>query len=113
MTQGVYHQIADVLLELEMQMRAQGLWSKERPSAERLASVEPFCIDTLNFTEWLQFIFLPRMSLLVEAGADLPPVSQIAPLAEEYFKSIAADGARICQLLEQFDLIVAIYAEPD
>ena len=44
------------------------LWEKVSPSAAALASDEPFCIDTLTFPQWLQFIFLPTLYRMLEAG---------------------------------------------
>ncbi|RFQ09873.1 pseudouridine synthase, partial [Pseudomonas sp. ATCC 13867] len=60
--------IADQLLLIEREMRAIGLWGEERPSQEALSSQEPFCVDTLALEEWLQWIFLPRMKLIIETG---------------------------------------------
>jgi uncharacterized protein YqcC (DUF446 family) len=112
-SQDVYHQIADILLDLEMQLRAQSLWAFEPPPFERLQSQEPFCLDTLDFPAWLQFVLIPRMSILIEAGAALPKTSQITPMAEEYFRGLTLNGAEICSILERFDLVIALYADDE
>lgn len=62
-------QLADCLLRIEMELRQLQLWEQERPPEEAFASTEPFCIDTLAFTQWLQFVFLERMSVLIENGS--------------------------------------------
>jgi uncharacterized protein YqcC (DUF446 family) len=36
----------------------QGWWDEVPPSIEALSSVEPFSVDTLDFEQWLQWIFL-------------------------------------------------------
>ena len=61
--------LAEHLLLIERELRVLGWWQEQAPSAEALASQEPFCVDTLTFEQWLQWIFLPRMKQLLEAGA--------------------------------------------
>ncbi len=47
-------QIGELLLQLEVEMRHISLWEEVIPNAEDLASEEPFCIDTLELSQWLQ-----------------------------------------------------------
>lgn len=102
----IYAQLADLLLRLEAEMRRLSLWEDERPSAEALASTEPFCIDTLTFPQWLQFIFLERMQVIVEAGGPLPRNSEIQPLAVEYFKEAPGSSGDIIKLVWEFDRMI-------
>jgi len=83
------------------------LWQSNKPSAAALASTQPFCIDTLSFPQWLQFIFLPRMQAIIETGAALPSKCGIAPLAEEYFKTQPDDPQRLIHLLITVDQLLA------
>ncbi|MFT3929779.1 MAG: YqcC family protein [Spongiibacteraceae bacterium] len=78
-------QIASLLIDIEAELRRLQQWQRELPSPEALASSEPFCVDTLTFAQWLQFIFLPRMHALVAAGQLPPGKCEIKPMAEEYF----------------------------
>ncbi|QFT53850.1 YqcC family protein [Microbulbifer sp. THAF38] len=84
--QAIYFEVADQLLQLEAELRRMALWQEEAPTAEALASTEPFCVDTLTLPQWLQFIFLPRMRQLIEGEMPLPQQCGIAPIAEEFFK---------------------------
>ena len=79
-------QVAELLIDIEAELRQLGLWERQSPPAEALASEQPFCIDTLTLPQWLQFIFLPRLYRLLEQDAALPDRCGIAPLAEEYFR---------------------------
>ena len=79
-------QVHALLIDVEAHLRQMGLWESEPPSAAALASTQPFCIDTMGFEQWLQFIFLPTMYRLLEAGESLPTECAIAPMAEEYFR---------------------------
>jgi len=98
---------ADLLLDLESEMRRMGLWEEESPSAEALASTLPFCCDTLSFPQWLQFVFQERMKTLIEAGAPLPSQCGIAPMAEEWFAGSDPELVHLIRLLRQFDELMS------
>lgn len=78
--------IAEVLIDIESELRQLGLWDSVSPSAAALASDQPFCVDTLTLPQWLQFIFVPTLYQLLENGQVLPARCGIAPMAEEFFK---------------------------
>jgi uncharacterized protein YqcC (DUF446 family) len=98
--------LADALLAVEMELRRLGLWSAEAPSTEALASETPFCHDTLTLPEWLQFVCLPRMAGLVEAGAPLPEVCAIRPLAEETLGRERDDALALLRQLGELDTLL-------
>ncbi|TBR45030.1 YqcC family protein [Marinomonas agarivorans] len=81
-----YHQLADLLLELEMMMRQEALWDIPMPSPEAFMSQEPFCIDTMSFSQWVKFVMLERYKQIIEQKMALPPHSEIAPIADMYFQ---------------------------
>lgn len=83
---SIYHNVASLLIDIEAELRRLDLWDTEPPAEEALQSTEPFCIDTLDFHQWLQFVFLPRMYWIVEECGDLPPNCAIAPMAEEVYR---------------------------
>lgn len=101
-----YGLLADQLLLVERELRVQGWWAVNPPSAEALASVEPFCVDSMAFEQWLQWIFLPRMKALLEAGAALPAVSGIRPMAEMVFQQRLGEAAGLLAVLEDFDRLI-------
>lgn len=88
-------QIASLLIDIEAELRRLQQWQHVAPSAEALASVEPFCVDTLTFAQWLQFIFLPRMHAMVAARLLPPGRCEIKPMAEEYFLGASGLTKRI------------------
>ena len=47
--------VADSLLQIEIELRRIDAWESEPPSPEALQSAQPFAVDTLEFTQWLQF----------------------------------------------------------
>ncbi|OEE74336.1 pseudouridine synthase [Enterovibrio norvegicus FF-162] len=78
------HQDVEVLLaQLQRELERNGHWQIASPSVEALASTEPFAIDTLTCTEWLQWIFIPKMQFFIEHMHPLPVSFSISPYVEE------------------------------
>lgn len=92
-----------VLLDtIEVELKQLGLWSASEPEAEALASRLPFCVDSLPFQQWLQFVFIPKMRALHEQNLAYPVGSGVASMAEEVFRDNAQAGALI-KLLQRTD----------
>ena len=81
--EGPRSAIAAQLIDLEAALRQLDLWSETLPSQEALSSEQPFAMDSLEFEEWLQFIFLPTLYEVLGSGRALPERCAIAPMAEE------------------------------
>lgn len=105
-TRSQLHAAADLMLSIEQTMRKADVWRDHAPAPAAMASRVPFCADTLAFSEWLQFVFIPRMHALIEAGAALPRASAIAPLAEESLDERPGKQALVNQL-RRFDRLIA------
>ena len=100
------HQLAELLLEIEMEMRRMTLWEREPPPHEALASTMPFCHDLLEFHQWLQWILLPRLATLIEQDMPLPSGSDIHPMAEYCFAELDQDLTRLLTLIGQVDEVL-------
>ncbi|WP_273209722.1 YqcC family protein [Marinobacter subterrani] len=100
-------QVADSLLNIEMELRQLGLWQSEPPPDEAFLSTKPFCIDTLEFHQWLQFVFVARMKVIVENDHPLPSISGIAPMAEEHFRGRPETGSVLIRELEEIDRLLS------
>ena len=100
-------QVADSLLNIEMELRKLALWESESPPDEAFESDQPFCIDTLEFTQWLQFVFVARMKVIIENDHPLPSASGIAPMAEEHFRGRPESGNRLVRELEAIDRLLS------
>ncbi|MBT8149497.1 MAG: YqcC family protein, partial [Pseudomonadales bacterium] len=75
---SLYIAVAAELIDIQAEMAALQLWESKRPSAAALASDEPFCIDTLSFSQWVQFIFLERMHEIIANREPLPAQCDVA-----------------------------------
>ncbi|MGE4415728.1 MAG: YqcC family protein [Marinobacterium sp.] len=96
-------QVTALLLKIRTEMEALELWQSSPPSAQALASTQPFCIDTLHFTEWLQWLLIPRLQEMIRQELPLPQSSQIQPMAEEVFKQMQADTDALLALINRLD----------
>ncbi|WP_213880670.1 YqcC family protein [Pseudomonas sp. dw_358] len=100
-------EIADQLLLIERELRVLGWWADVSPSPEALASVEPFSVDRLDFSQWLQWIFLPRMKLILEQDLPLPNASGILVMAEMVYAGRAGETRALRQSLARFDELIS------
>ena len=101
----------DTLLALtdniEHELRRLRLWSDTMPDTEALSSEQPFCYDTLDFSQWMQWIFLPRIREVLSEQRQMPGQSNIHAYAEEALKNTPYDGDQLLFLIKTFDELVA------
>ena len=93
------------LQQLEAALRTASLWGAQPPSEQAMASTMPFMYDTLQVEQWLQWVFLPRLHALLDAGAALPTSCSVQPLAEHEWNHRFPNGghAQALQLLAEID----------
>lgn len=92
-----------LLNELEDELRRLEYWSDVPPSAQAMASQEPFAVDTLSLPEWLQWIYLQRLRALLEANAELPTGALVKPYAEEYFAANRGTAGELIRIIDRID----------
>jgi len=90
---------------LEAELRRMRLWEPVPPRQELLASPEPFCVDTLALSQWLQWMLIPRMRRIFAGDGDLPTRSAIHPYAEDCFEHLD-DPSNLLLLIERFDGLI-------
>ena len=95
--------IIEALNALELGLRELGLWSDLRPEPNALASTMPFCYDTLELEQWLQFIFLGRMREILEQGDALPESCAIYPYVEMLSGAGKPVHPKLAELVQQVD----------
>lgn len=99
--------LADSVLQIEIELRRLDAWHSEEPPEEAFQSTMPFCADTLDFTQWLQFVFVERMKVIIENEHPLPGVSGIAPMAEEHFRGREQSVQELIKELERIDQLLS------
>ncbi|AQT59689.1 YqcC family protein [Cellvibrio sp. PSBB023] len=98
--------VAEVLMDVEKELRQLHLWEFEMISEEALASTEPFAIDTMTFPQWVQFILLPRLYFMIEQQMELPSYCSVAPMAEEYFSVLNLHSTPLVSHLKKIDRLL-------
>lgn len=99
--------LAEQLLLIEGELRQLGWWTATPPSAQALASQQPFAVDSMAFELWLQWLFLPRMRQILAGGEPLPSTCGIAPMAEMVLVDRASQARALLALLGEFDRLIA------
>lgn len=99
----IYSKMAELLMDLECTLRNMNLWRSQRPSEEAFASDQPFCVDTMDFTDWLQFVFIEKMGVIIEDELPLPRNCGLAPMAEEVFRQAEHSPRTLIRQLEEID----------
>jgi uncharacterized protein YqcC (DUF446 family) len=88
---------------IEAEMQHIGYWQAEPLRPEQLKFTQAFAMDTMTFTQWLQFIFLPRVR---EAAAtnQFPSGSSVGTQAVREFDG-DDDASNLVTLLSEFDAL--------
>ena len=102
----VYRELAERLLQVEAELRAMQLWELDSPPAEAMASIEPFALDQLRFSQWLQFVFIPRLQLSCDNRDSLPESCSVAPMAEEFYRINLIDAEAVINQLASIDHLI-------
>ncbi|WP_409240825.1 YqcC family protein [Mergibacter septicus] len=75
-----------LLEQLEATMQRLDIWQIDSPSFDALSSTQPFALDHLTATEWLQWIFIPKLRGLATQKQPLPSKIAVTPYLEEACK---------------------------
>lgn len=89
---------------VEAEMRRIGLWQATPLRPEQLNFKKAFAVDTMAFSQWLQFIFLPRVREAIAAN-QFPSSSSVGAMAVREFDGYSEADALIT-LLSEFDALV-------
>lgn len=96
-------ELKSLLIDLEAQLHLLGCWDKQAPSGEALASTTPFAVDSMEFYQWLQWIFIPKMHSLLERDLLITMACGIAPMAEQWAAMRGFEAKELIAVLEQID----------
>ncbi|MCQ8877645.1 YqcC family protein [Pseudoalteromonas shioyasakiensis] len=96
--------IQDYLRQLESLLKQYQLWQSEPLDVQAFHSKLPFCHDTMAFEQWLQFVFIEKMRVLVAKQLPLPSNFAIAPMAELMLAN-KSGGTEVTALLKKLDTV--------
>ena len=75
--------LCKLLAELEFQMKQVALWQAEPPNTEYLMSQQPFAMDRLEPSEWLQWVFIEKLRHQMGENLPIPAQFTISPYFEQ------------------------------
>lgn len=103
---SVYIRLETALQQLQQVMINHGEWQAIAPSADAFASESPFCADTMTFSQWLQWLFIPRLQALIDAQGTLPSNCAVAPMADVSYMDDETKRDQMTQALSQVDAVL-------
>lgn len=95
-------QVQQHLHAVKKVMQIHGLWQHQPPLLAAFDSMAPFCIDTMQPLEWLQWVLIPRLQALLDSASPLPENFSLSPY---YETALAADVSGRLSLLKQITLL--------
>lgn len=99
--------ISSLLVKLEKILKNLKLWSNQPIDPVKLQSTEPFSIDTMDFHEWLQFVFIEKIRGMIILNIELPRNTAIAPMAEFVYKD-DKEKIELIDLLREIDCLLSM-----
>lgn len=106
-----YNAVSEQLARIEALLACYQYWQKSAPSPDRLTSNQPFCLDTLQPYEWLQWVLIPRMQRLIADHAPLPANVMITPYYEMVLAPDCPARDALLKILGEFDALLS-YQHP-
>lgn len=91
------------LQQLEEDLKDLDLWSPASPAADAFESTTPFFHDRMAFSDWLQWVLIPRFRSLLDARLPFPDNCAIAPMAEVQYANKGPEYARLIRTLHELD----------
>jgi len=95
--------LSSTLEQLKEELVSQSLWLYEEPDETKFRSTAPFCCDTMDFHEWLQFVFIPKMNYMIENEMTLPSKLAIAPMGEVVYRNELQKREKLIKILQKID----------
>jgi uncharacterized protein YqcC (DUF446 family) len=97
-----YEIVLKKIQEIEDMMEKLGYWQTEPLAPEAYDFKMAFGIDTMAFSQWLQFILVPRVHEIIETKGEFPPESHVAAQA---VRELSGDpeGSELVRVLAEFD----------
>ena len=100
-------ELAAALEQLIAELQELGWWDLAMPSAAALASQQPFAADSMEFAEWLRWVFVVRLQALLDSPeSSLPTRCSIEPMAEHCYQHQLDKVRGLLNVLKRIDQIL-------
>ena len=96
---------AELLDKIEAELKQAGYWQSTPLSEDKFNNMGAFGMNTMTFSQWLQFVFLPQARKAVSGEREFPSKSNVSAQAIREFDG--DPGAEtLVSLLCEFDAVV-------
>ena len=92
------------LTAIEAEMKRSGLWQSHPLAPEQYDFQQAFAMETLAFSQWLQFIFIPRVRDIIQTRGDFPSSSSVGAQAVREFDGFE-EATGLVSMLSEFDAL--------
>lgn len=89
---------------IEIELKRIGFWQTEPLHAEQYNFYQAFAMDTMTFSQWLQFVFIPRVNDLIAERGQFPKSSSVGAQAVREFDGLVHSD-HLITLLSEFDAL--------
>ena len=98
-------QVVLSLSNIKTELDKLGLWSNgmNRPDDSAFNTNTPFFMDTMEFHQWLEFVLIPKITVLLETQEQLPANVQIHTFAQEVYRGKWHEYKQLITKLKEFD----------
>jgi uncharacterized protein YqcC (DUF446 family) len=100
----LYSKAERKISEMETEMKRIGYWSLGPLPEEAYDFQQAFAMDTMAFSQWLQFILIPNVRSIIEQKGDFPSESMVGVQAAREFDG-DANASYLVSLLSEFDAL--------
>ncbi|CCJ89660.1 Hypothetical protein YqcC (clustered with tRNA pseudouridine synthase C) [Cronobacter turicensis 564] len=102
-----HQRVRQQLQRVEQVLRHHQQWQIAAPDSSAFESTQPFCMDTLEPYEWLQWVLIPRLHALLDGGAPLPQAFAVAPYYEAALEASHPARDAVLVTLVELDALFA------
>jgi uncharacterized protein YqcC (DUF446 family) len=95
-----YATVSAKLATIKQAMRANGMWQAQPLEPEQYEFRQAFGADTMTFSQWLQFVLVPRIELVLSSRGTFPLSSSVGTKAIREFDGDPRADALVTLLCE-------------
>src|SRR5258708_31048148 len=96
---------AELLEKIEAELKQIGYWQSAPLPEEKFENMGAFGMNTMAFSQWLQFVFIPEARKAVSGEREFPSESNVSVQAIREFDGDPNVG-NLVSLLCEFDAVV-------
>ena len=89
---------------IEAEMKRIGMWQDEPLEPEKYTFQMAFGMDTMAYSQWLQYIFVPRVRQIIAERGDFPEGSMVGAQAVREFDGVD-EASNLVSMLAAFDAL--------